>query len=99
VVQDLLPNALTERAAVVLPGAAWTEKEGCWENFAGRIQPFFAAVAPPETVMREGDAYDRLLGRTGLYSAEAVRREMGEPFASVQLPVEGPEPAVQFEAL
>jgi len=27
-----------------------------------------------------------MLGRPGLYNAQAVREEMGEPFASVQLP-------------
>jgi NADH-quinone oxidoreductase subunit G len=85
VVQDILPNKLVEQADIVLPAAAWAEKDGCWENFQGRIQPFAAALTPPEGAMREGDVYYRLLGGPGLYSAEVVRREMGEPFASVRV--------------
>ena len=36
VVQDILPNALTHTADVVLPRRAWAEKDGTWENFAGK---------------------------------------------------------------
>src|SRR5206468_3248198 len=55
VVQDILPNKLTDTADALLPAAAWAEKDGCWENFAGKIQPFVAAIAPPDGAMREGD--------------------------------------------
>ena len=88
VVQDILPNALVDSADIVLPAAAWAEKDGCWENFAGKIQPFTAAVTPPDGARREGDVYYHLLNRTGLYNAEVVRREMGEPFAAIELPSE-----------
>jgi NADH-quinone oxidoreductase subunit G len=84
VVQDLLPTALSESADILLPGAAWAEKDGCWENYAGAIQPFAAAIAPPEGVMRDGDVYLSLLARTGLYNAANIREGMGEPFASVK---------------
>jgi hypothetical protein len=48
----------------------------------------------------DGDVYWQLLGRTGRYSADAVRREMGEPFASVKLPEDAvPEPAFEFAEL
>jgi NADH-quinone oxidoreductase subunit G len=86
VVQDLLPTSLSELADIVLPGAAWAEKDGCWENYAGRIQAFAAAVPPPEGVMRDGDVYLALLGRAGLYNARSIRKEMGQPFDSVVLP-------------
>jgi NADH-quinone oxidoreductase subunit G len=100
VVQDILPSSLTESAEVLLPAAAWAEKDGCWENYAGRIQAFVAAIAPPEGARREGDVYYKLLGRQGLYNAEAVRQEMGEPFAAVKVPTEPhEEPAVQFAEL
>ncbi|HEX4793643.1 MAG TPA: 2Fe-2S iron-sulfur cluster-binding protein [Humisphaera sp.] len=100
VVQDILPSGLTQRADVVLPAAAWAEKDGCWENFAGKVQAFTAAVAPPEGVRREGDVYLKLLDRTGLYNAEQLRKEMGEPFAAVSLPTEeAAEPAPQFAEL
>ena len=100
VVQDILPNALVASADVVLPAAAWAEKDGCWQNFQGRIQPFAAAVAPPEGVRREGDVFYHLLNRPGLYNAEVVREEMGEPFASVHLHADaGAEAAPQFVEL
>jgi NADH-quinone oxidoreductase subunit G len=100
VVQDILPNALTARADVVLPAAAWAEKDGCWENFQGRIQAFVAAVPPPEGARREADVYYKLLGRTGLYNAQTLRQEMGDPFASVTLPSEeANEAAPQFAEL
>jgi NADH-quinone oxidoreductase subunit G len=100
VVQDILPTKLTDTADVVLPAAAWAEKDGCWENFNGKVQAFAAAVPPPEGARREGDVYFKLLGRTDLYNAQAVREEMGEPFASVSLPTErGGEPAMQFVEL
>jgi len=100
VVQDILPNKLTGSADALLPAAAWAEKDGVWENHAGRLQAFSAAVTPPAGAMREGDVYYKLLGRTGLYNAEAVRQEMGEPFASVKTPDQQvEEPAFDFVEL
>jgi NADH-quinone oxidoreductase subunit G len=88
VVQDILPNALTDRADVLLPSATWAEKDGSWENFAGKIQPFLAAVAPPGGARREGNVYYALLGREGLYNAEEIRRELGEPFTAAHMPAD-----------
>jgi NADH-quinone oxidoreductase subunit G len=101
VVQDILPNSLTDNCDVLLPAAAWAEKDGSWENFAGKIQSFEAAIAPPEGARREGDVYYKLLGRTGFYNAEAVRQEMGGPFATtVQKPApKHEEPAFEFVEL
>jgi NADH-quinone oxidoreductase subunit G len=100
VVQDILPNALVAAADVVLPAAAWAEKDGCWENFDGKIQPFTAAIQPPDGARREGDVYYNLLNRPGLYNAEIVRQEMGGPFAALKLPIEAEEQAApQFVEL
>jgi NADH-quinone oxidoreductase subunit G len=100
VVQDILPSSLADSADVLLPGAAWAEKDGCWENYQGKIQPFAAAIALPQGARREGDVYLALLGRGGRYDAAAIRQEMGEPFASVGLPVgREPEPAFEFVEL
>jgi NADH-quinone oxidoreductase subunit G len=100
VLQDILPTALSDSADIVLPSAAWAEKDGCWENFAGRIQPFAAAIPPPEGARREGDVYLRLAGKMGLYNAAQIRKEMGEPFASITLPqVRAAEPAMEFVEL
>jgi anaerobic selenocysteine-containing dehydrogenase len=100
VVQDILQNKLTDTADVLLPAAAWAEKDGSWENYAGKIQAFSAAIPPPDGSMREGDVYYRLLGRKGLYNAAVVRDEMGEPFASVKVPTDdATEPAFEFAEL
>ena len=45
------------------------EKDGCWENYQGRLQHFSAAVPPPQGVWTEGNVFYTLLGRTGLYNA------------------------------
>jgi NADH-quinone oxidoreductase subunit G len=100
VVQDILPSSLADAADALLPAAAWAEKDGCWENWQGRIQAFAAAVAPPHGARREGDVYLSLLGRSGLYNAAAVRREMGAPFESVQIPRDDvPAPPMEFVEL
>jgi hypothetical protein len=100
VVQDILPNALTESADVLIPAAAWAEKDGTWENYAGRLQTFSAAIVPPEGARREGDVYLALLGRTGLYNAAQIRQEMGEPFAGLTVPTKAKdEPAFEFAEL
>ncbi|MEA2711170.1 MAG: NADH-quinone oxidoreductase subunit [Phycisphaerales bacterium] len=100
VVQDILPSSLSDKAEILLPAAAWAEKDGCWENFAGKIQPFVAAVPPPDGTRREGDVYYKLLGRDGFYLAEDVRQEMGEPFATIKLPeAHAAAPAPEFVEL
>ncbi len=99
IVQDLLPNALTDSADLFLPAAAWAEKEGCWENHQGKLQPFNAAVTPPQGIRREGDVFYHLLSRPGLYAAQAVRREMGLPFAAIQPPIEKEAKSEEFQEL
>jgi anaerobic selenocysteine-containing dehydrogenase len=101
VVQDILPNALTHTADVVLPSAAWAEKDGTWENFAGRIQTFAAAIVPPEGARREGDVYYAILGRAGIFNAADVRAELGESFAGVEIPTApgAGAPAMEFVEL
>jgi NADH-quinone oxidoreductase subunit G len=100
IVQDILPSTLADGCDVLLPSAAWAEKDGCWENYQGRLQAFAPAVPPPTGARREGDVYYGLLGRSGMYSAAAVRQEMGEPFKAVQLPAEDqPSPSFEFAEL
>jgi NADH-quinone oxidoreductase subunit G len=100
VVQDILANSLTNTAAVVLPSAAWAEKDGTWENFAGKMQAFTAAVPPPEGTRRENDVYYSILGRSGIANVAGIRAELGDPFTSVVVPTgEEPEPAMEFAEL
>lgn len=100
VVQDILPSSLADAADVVLPAAAWAEKDGCWENYQGKIQAFATAVPPPEGARREGDVYLKLLGRAGLYNAQDIRQEMGEAFGPIRLPAaQEAAPAFEFVEL
>jgi NADH-quinone oxidoreductase subunit G len=100
VVQDVLPSSLTESADILLPAASWAEKDGTWENHAGKIQAFASAIPPVEGTRREGDVYLAVLGRTGLYNAEEVRKEMGDAFAAVTVPsANADEPAFEFAEL
>jgi NADH-quinone oxidoreductase subunit G len=100
VLQDTLATDLSAKADIVLPNTFWAETDGTWENHAGKIQPFAAATPPPDGTRRAGDVYYQLLGRPGLYNAQVVRQEMGEPFASVQLPTDKEEaPAFDFVEL
>jgi NADH-quinone oxidoreductase subunit G len=100
VLQDTLASDLARQVNVLLPNACWAETEGTWENHAGRLQAFTAAVPPPEGTRRAGDVYYSLLGRPGLYNAQVVRQEMGEPFAAVTLPSDDEQaPAFDFAEL
>src|SRR4029453_11854926 len=47
VFQGATANATAARAHVVLPSAAYVEREGTWTNVAGRVQRFWRAVLPP----------------------------------------------------
>lgn len=47
VVQDILLNETVSNAHIVLPGAAFSEKEGAFINMEGRLQNLTAAVKPP----------------------------------------------------
>ena len=100
VVQDTLPTVLSEAADVVLPGAVWAEKDGTWENAAGKLQAFDRAIDPPGLARREGDVYLKLLAREPEYIAADIRTEMGDAFAVVTPPVvPHSEPAFEFAEL
>jgi NADH-quinone oxidoreductase subunit G len=100
VLQDILASDFATKADILLPSSCWAETEGTWENHAGKLQLFLAAVPCPEGVRRAGDVYYTLLARPGLYNAETVRQEMGEPFSALQIPSTNQEvPAFDFVEL
>ena len=47
VVQDIFPTETTALADVILPGAAWAEKDGTFSNTERRVQLVRKAVEPP----------------------------------------------------
>ncbi len=96
VVQDLFPGDLTAEAAVVLPACAWAEREGSFMNHAGVVQPFAAALSPPEGAQRDGQYLYALAGFEGLYRAAKVRERMAAEmaeFAKVHVPPPTPKHA------
>jgi len=76
VVQDIFDNKLVAGASVVLPSCAFVEREGCFVNQAGKVQPFRPAVAPPDGCRRDGQYLYELAGHQGLYNAGHVRELM-----------------------
>ena len=80
---DTLPNAVTAMATVVLPGAAWVEKAGSFENATGRLQSFEQAIEPVEFAKSESQiALDLAAARAGRvapgYDAASTRAEMAK---------------------
>ncbi|MGD9039481.1 MAG: molybdopterin-dependent oxidoreductase [Desulfobacteraceae bacterium] len=74
VVQDILSNETTELADVVLPGAAFSEKSGCFTNMEGRIQCFEPVVSPPADAKPDWEILNLLAQRMG----------HGEPYSSIE---------------
>jgi NADH-quinone oxidoreductase subunit G len=80
--QDMFASAVTNAAAVVLPSCSWTERSGCFVNHDGKIQPFEAALPPPEGCQRDGQYLYALTGGKGLYNAAIIREAMAKEIAA-----------------
>ncbi|MCP4247174.1 MAG: molybdopterin-dependent oxidoreductase [bacterium] len=76
VAQDLWPTKLTDAAAVTLPACTFAERSGSFMNAQGRVQPFKAAIRPPDGCRRDGQYLYELAGHTGVYNAARVRELM-----------------------
>ena len=93
VVQDLFPSDLLAGAAIVLPSCPWLERDGCFVNEDGRIQPFERAINPPTGLRRDGQYLYEIAGFEGLYSGRRVRELMAAKipaFKQLHEPVEMP---------
>ncbi len=80
---DTLPNRLTARADVFIPGATWAEKAGTFENADNRLQAFERAINPIDYCKSESQiALDLLADRRGeeptIFNAVRIHREMAE---------------------
>jgi NADH-quinone oxidoreductase subunit G len=58
-------NATSARAHLVLPAAAWVERDGTFTNFEGRVQRFRAAVPPLGEALPAWEILGRLIAATG----------------------------------
>jgi NADH-quinone oxidoreductase subunit G len=75
-VQDMMPSPLTAAARFVLPAASFAEKDGTFVNHANLAQAIHWAVRPAHRSRTDGQIFLDLLGRRGLLSASAIRKEM-----------------------
>jgi nitrate reductase NapA len=83
VVSDIYPTRSTELADVVLPSAAWVEKEGMFGNAERRTQQWFKLVNPPGEA--KNDLWQtmelaRRLGHGNLFPYKHPEKEMWEEY-------------------
>jgi NADH-quinone oxidoreductase subunit G len=88
VVQDLLPNSMTEKAHVVLPGSSYAEKDGVFINSQNRAQVVRRAIDPLGHGHDDLAIIQRVLRGAGaadykLVSAREVFRRMSESFGEL----------------
>ena len=76
IVQDLLGSPASAKAHFVLPGAAWAEKEGTFVNHNGLAQAIHRGLRGPEGSRPDGRILFELSGRSGLFHAASLRREI-----------------------
>jgi NADH-quinone oxidoreductase subunit G len=109
---DTLPNKLTNRADVLIPGATWAEKAGTFENVNNRLQAFDRAIEPIDYCKSESQiALDLIAQRTGesprAYNPAMIRQQMASAhgldafLGDVHLPAGGEpiEPDMQVVGL
>ncbi|HVR37077.1 MAG TPA: molybdopterin-dependent oxidoreductase [Methylomirabilota bacterium] len=80
IVSDILPNATTAKAHVLLPGCAHAEKRGSFTNVKGRVQKFMQAIEPPGDARPEWEFLHEwvrdVTGRNGFASIEGLFNQM-----------------------
>lgn len=82
-VHDLLPSSLADRASVVIPSAAFSEKEGTYVNHAGLAQTTVAGCVPQRGGRTDGQVFLDLLGRGGLVRSAGIRAEAAKAMATL----------------
>jgi NADH-quinone oxidoreductase subunit G len=105
-------DAMAARADVLLPGAAYTEKDATWVNTEGRAQRSYRAIHPPGEAREDWRiirAFSEGVDKTLLYNdLDALRARMasvspvfariGEVAASGCANMTGPQAAMAMEA-
>jgi NADH-quinone oxidoreductase subunit G len=85
IVHGVLMTALTQAADIVLPGAAWVEKDGAFVNGQGRLQAASCAIAPPGDAQEDWQVFVNVglaLGTPMTYtSSAAVRGDLAAALA------------------
>ena len=92
VVQAIVMSDLVQAADIVLPGAAFVEKDGIYTNADGRVQAASRAIAPPGEAREDWQillGVSRLLGLTLPYQTSSDVRSAiaaanaGSPYGNV----------------
>jgi NADH-quinone oxidoreductase subunit G len=78
-------NATSALAVLVLPAAAWVEREGTFTNFTGRVQRFRAAVEPLGEALPDWALLGRVLAALGV-EVRAARAEHWLAEAAARVP-------------
>jgi NADH-quinone oxidoreductase subunit G len=85
VYQGVLTGALAGAADVVLPGAAWVEKDGCFTNDQGMVQAASKAIVTPGEAVEDWQILTSVGAALGLpfayESAAAVRVDLAAALA------------------
>jgi NADH-quinone oxidoreductase subunit G len=77
IVQGVLMTPLADAADVVLPGAAWVEKDGAYVNGQGRLQSAARVINPPGEAQEDWQVFvnvGRALGAALAYTSSAAVR-------------------------
>jgi NADH-quinone oxidoreductase subunit G len=85
VYQGVLTGAMATAADVVLPGAAWVEKDGCFTNDQGMLQAASKAIVTPGEAVEDWQILTSVAAALGLSfsyeSSAAVRVDLAQALA------------------
>jgi NADH-quinone oxidoreductase subunit G len=85
VVQGVVGSALTDVADIVLPGAAWAEKDATFTNDQGRVQSTARVMAPPGEAREDWEIVLDVAAEMGVGVAwsnpSAIRAEVAKALA------------------
>jgi NADH-quinone oxidoreductase subunit G len=84
--QGVLATTLSKAADVVLPGAAWVEKDATYTNDTGRVQAASKAVNPPGEAVADWQILTSIAAALGLpfryTGSQQVREDIAQAMAS-----------------
>ena len=89
VVQDIMPSPASRRAAFVLPGGSFAERDGTFVNHAGLAQEIRKAIRGPGEAKPDGRILWDLAGRRGLLNVASLRREMADAIEALRSLADG----------
>jgi NADH-quinone oxidoreductase subunit G len=85
IVQDMFNSPLYAAATYQLPGGSFAERDGSYVNYNGRLQFAKWAIRPPVGAWVEGQLYQRLLDRPGLFNGRKVLTELAQEVPAFHL--------------